>query len=107
VLKRRCVTYPNAIDTAELASRQLQVLDGSQIVQPSPRDRAAMNEVFATTPGSKTLKAADIRYLKDLLNKATWFGFEQRIAHELWTEVNGKEWHDTEVTQPPRNGKSS
>lgn len=65
-----------------------------------------MNEVLATTPGSKTLKAADIRYLKDLLSKATWFGFEQRTAYELWTEVNGKEWHDTEVTQPPRDGKS-
>jgi hypothetical protein len=84
----------------------MQVLDGSQIVRPSLRERAAISELLATTPRPKTLKDADIKYLNDLLNKATWFGFEQRIAHELWTEVNGKEWHDTEATQPPKAEKS-
>jgi len=58
--------------------------------------------LLATTPPPKTLNDADIKYLKNLLTKATWFGFEQRIAHELWTEVNGKEWYDSETTPPPK-----
>jgi hypothetical protein len=61
----------------------VQVLDGSQIVRPSLRERAAISELLATTPRPKTLKDADIKYLKNLLNKETWFGFEQRIAYEL------------------------
>ena len=84
-------------------SREGQVLEGSQIVRPSPRERAAISQLLTTTPRPKTLKDADIKYLKELLNKATWFGFERRIVHEAWTEVSGKEWHDTEVMQPPKN----
>jgi hypothetical protein len=75
-------------------------------VRPSLRERAAISELLATTPPPKTLKEADIKYLKNLLTKATWFGFEQRIAHELWTEANGKEWHDTVATPPPKAEKS-
>lgn len=73
------------------AARQVQVLDGSQFVRPSPRERVAISELLPTTSRPKPLKDADIKYLKDLLNKATWLGFEQRIVHELWTAVNGKE----------------
>jgi hypothetical protein len=88
------------------ASRQGQVLEGSQIVRPSPRERDAVSHLLTIKPRPKTFKDADIKYLKDLLNKAAWFGFERRIVHEMWTEVSGKEWHDTEVSQPPKNEKS-
>jgi hypothetical protein len=88
------------------ASRQGQVLEGSQMVRPSPRERDAVSQLLSAKPCPKTFKDADIKYLKDLLNKAAWFGFERRIVHEMWTEVSGKEWHDTEVSQPPKNEKS-
>jgi hypothetical protein len=88
------------------APRQGQVLEGSQIVRPSPRERDAVRQMLTTKPRSKTLKDADMKYLKDLLDKAAWFGFERRIVHEMWTEVNGKAWHDTEVSQPSKNEKS-
>ena len=44
-----------------------------------------------------------MKYLKNLLAKPAWVGFERRIVHEMWTEVSGKEWRDTEVSQPPKN----
>jgi hypothetical protein len=88
------------------APRQGQVLEGSQIVRPSPRERDAVIQLLTTKPRPKTLKDADMKYLKDLINKPAWFGFERRIVHEMWTEVSGKEWHDTEVSQPPKNEKS-
>jgi len=88
------------------APRQGQVLEGSQIVRPSPRERDAVSQLLTIKPRPKTLKDADMKYLKDLLDKPAWFGFERRIVHEMWTEVSGKEWHDTEVSQPPKNEKS-
>jgi hypothetical protein len=88
------------------ASRQGQVLEGSQMVRPSPRERDAVSQLLTAKPRPKTFKDADIKYLKDLLNKAAWVGFERRIVHEMWTEVSGKEWHDTEAFQPPKNEKS-
>ena len=88
------------------APRQGQVLEGSQIVRPSPRERDAVSQLLTTKPRPKTLKDADMKYLKDLLDKPAWFGFERRIVHEMWTEVSGKEWHDTEVSQPPKSEKS-
>ena len=88
------------------APRQGQVLEGSQIVRPSPRERVAVSQLLTTKPRPKTLKDADMKYLKDLLDKPAWFGFERRIVHEMWTEVSGKEWHDTEVSQPPKSEKS-
>lgn len=87
-------------------SRQRQVLEGAQLVRPSPRERDAVSQLLMTKPRPKTLKDADMKYLKGLLDKAAWVGFERRIVHEMWTEVNGKEWHDTEVSQSPRNEKS-
>ena len=88
------------------AARQGQLLEGSQIVRPSPRERDVVSKLLTTKPRPKTLKDADMKYLKNLLDKPAWFGFERRIVHEMWTEVSGKEWHDTEVSQPPKNEKS-
>lgn len=87
-------------------SRQGGPLEGSQMVRPSPKERAVVSQLLTTKPRPKTLNDADIKYLKDLLSKAAWFGFERRIVHEMWTEVSGKEWHDAEVTQPLKNEKS-
>ena len=87
-------------------SRKGQVLEGSQLVQPSPRERDALSQLLMAKPRPKTLKDADMKYLKGLLDKAAWFAFERRIVHEMWTEVSGKEWHDTEVPNPPRSKKS-
>ena len=39
----------------------------------------------ATNPRPKTLTDADIKYLKDLLDKAARLSFEQ-----IWTEVSGR-----------------
>ena len=88
------------------ASRQGKTLEGTQMVRPSPKERAVVSQMLTTRPRPKTLTDADIKYLKDLLNKAAWVGFERRIVHEMWTEVSGKEWHDTEVAQPPKNETS-
>lgn len=58
-------------------------------------------------PRPKTLTDADVKYLKDLRDKAAWLGFERRIVHEMWTEVSSKEWHDIEVSQPSKTEKLS
>jgi len=88
------------------ASRQGQLLEGSQTVRPSPRERDVVSQLLTAKPRPKTLKDADMKYLKNLLDKPAWFGFERRIVHEMWTEVSSKEWHDTDVSQPPQNEKS-
>ena len=82
------------------APRQGQVPEGSQIVRPSPRERDAVIQLLAIKPRPRTLKDADMKYLNDLRDKPAWFGFERRIVREMWTEVSGKEWPDTEVSQP-------
>ncbi|MGH7181281.1 MAG: hypothetical protein ACREJN_04795 [Nitrospiraceae bacterium] len=43
-----------------------------------------------TKPRPKTLTDADMKLLKELLIKPTWFSFEQRIVHDIWAEVSGK-----------------
>lgn len=78
------------------SSRQGEPPQGSQRVRPSQRELAAISEVLATRPRPKTLTDADIKYLKELLGKPAWYGFEQRIVHKVWAEVNGKEWSNTE-----------
>jgi hypothetical protein len=88
------------------ASRQGGILEGAQMVQPSPKERAVVSQMLTTKPRPKILNDADIEYLNDLLHKAAWYGFQRRIVHKLWTEVSGKEWHDTAVSQPPKNEKS-
>jgi hypothetical protein len=77
-------------------ARQGQSLPGVPVVRPSLRERDAISEVLTTKPRPKSLTDADIKYLKELRDKPTWFGFEQRIVHEIWAEVNGKEWSNTE-----------
>jgi hypothetical protein len=88
------------------ASRQGGPLEDAQMVQPSPKERAVVSQMLTTKPRPKTLKDADLKYLNDLRHKAAWYGFERRIVHKMWTEVSGKEWHDTEVLQPPKTEKS-
>ena len=88
------------------ASRQRGALEGAQMVQPSPKERAVVSQMLTTKPRPKTLKDADIKYLNDLLHKAAWYGFERRSVHKMWTEVSGKEWQDTEVAQPSKTEKS-
>ena len=88
------------------ASRQGQPLQDSQLVQPSPRERDAISQVLMTKPRPKTLTDADMKYLKELLNKPAWLGFERRIVHEIWREVSGKEWQKTEGPESPRNKTS-
>jgi len=87
-------------------SRQGGPLEDAQMVQPSPKERAVVSQMLTTKPRPKTLNDADLKYLTDLLHKAAWYGFERRIVHKMWTEVSGNEWHDTEVSQPPKNEKS-
>jgi len=79
------------------------LLQDSQIVRPSPKERLAITKLLATKPRPKTLNDADMRYLKELLDKSTWFGFERRIMREMWREVSGNEWRDTDLPQPPHD----
>jgi hypothetical protein len=71
-------------------------LEGSQMVRPSPKEREAIYQLLALKPRPKTLKDADAKYLRGLRDKASWFAFERRMVHEIWAEVNGREWRDTE-----------
>lgn len=88
------------------SARQGQPLQGSQRVRPSLRERDAISEVLTIKPRPKTLTGADIKYLKELRDKPAWFSFEQRIVHEIWAEVSGKEWRDTEGAASPRSKPS-
>lgn len=88
------------------SSRQGEPPQGSQRVRPSPKELAAISEVLATRPRPKTLTDADIKYLKELLGKPTWYGFEQRIVHEIWSEVSGKEWHHPDGADVQKNKTS-
>ena len=85
------------------APRKGPVIEGSQLVRPSPREREAIHQLLALKPRPKTLKDADVKYLQDLRNKATWFGLDQRMVHEIWAEVSGKEWRDMEELPLPRH----
>ena len=76
-------------------------------MRPSPREREAISQLLTAKPRPKTLKDADMKYLRDLLDKAAWFSFERQIVRDMWTEVSGKAWHETEVSQPPKNDISS
>ena len=97
---------PMQLTQMSQAPRKGPFLEGSQMVRPSPREREAIYQLLALKPRPKTLKDADMKYLKDLRDKAAWFGFEQRMVHEIWAEVSGKEWRDTEGAQHPKNETS-
>src|SRR5262249_25133285 len=92
------------MDRTELnqASRQGGAFQGAQLVRPSPREREAISEMLMTKPRPKALTDADMILLKELLNKPTWLGVEQRIVHDIWAEVSGKEWRN-EGTAHPKN----
>ena len=72
------------------------VLEDSQMVKPTQKEREAIHQLLSAKPRQKALKNADRKYLKGLLDKAAWVGFERRVVHEMWTEMSGKEWRDTE-----------
>jgi hypothetical protein len=76
--------------------RKGPVLEDSKVVKPTQKEREAIRQLLTTNPRQKTLKDADRKYLKGLLDKAAWGGFERRIVHEMWTEMSGREWRDTE-----------
>jgi hypothetical protein len=75
-------------------SRKNPVPEDSQMVKPTQKEREAIHQLLATKPRQKALPNADRKYLKGLLDKATWLGFERRIVHEMWTEMSGREWRD-------------
>jgi hypothetical protein len=87
---------PMQLAQTSQAPRKGSFLEGSQMVRPSPREREAIYQMLALKPHPKTLKDADMKYLQKLRDKGTWYGFEQRMVHEIWADVNGKEWRDTE-----------
>ncbi len=68
--------------------------EGAQMVRPSPKEREAVHQMLALKPRPKTLKDADMKFLQGLRDKASWFVLDQRMVHEIWAEVHGKEWND-------------
>ena len=78
------------------APRKGPFLEGSQMVRPSPREREAIYQLLALKPRPKTLKDADVKFLQGLRDKASWFVLDRQMVHEIWAEVNGKKWRDTE-----------
>ena len=76
--------------------RKNPFFDGAQMVRPSPKEREAVYQLLALKPRPKTLKDADMKFLQGLRDKASWFVLDQRMVHEIWAEVHGKEWGDTE-----------
>ena len=76
------------------APRKNPLFEGGQMVRPSPKEREAVHQLLALKPRPKTLKDADMKFLQGLRDKASWFVLDQRMVHEIWAEVHGKEWDD-------------
>ena len=74
--------------------RKNPFFEGGKMVRPSAKEREAVHQMLALKPRPKTLKAADMKFLQGLRDKASWFVLDQRMVHEIWSEVNGKEWDD-------------
>ena len=87
---------PMHLTQASQAPRKGGFFDGSQTVRPSPKEREAIYQLLALKPRPKTLKDADMKFLQGLRDKTSWSTFEHRGMHEIWADVNGKEWRDTE-----------
>ena len=87
---------PMQLAQANQMPRKSPALEELQMVKPTEKEREAIRQLLTTNPRQKTLKNADRKYLKGLLDKAAWVGFERRIVHEMWTEMSGREWRDTE-----------
>ena len=87
---------PMHLTQASQAPRKGPFLEGSQMVRPSPKEREAIYQLLALKPRPKTLKDADMKFLQGLRDKSSWFVIERRMVHEIWADVNGTEWRDTE-----------
>ena len=87
---------PMQLAQANQMPRKGLIPEDSQMVKPTQKEREAIHQLLATKPRQKALPNADRKYLKRLLDKATWLGFERRMVHEMWTEMSGREWRDTE-----------
>ena len=74
--------------------RKNPFLEGGQMVRPSAKEREAVHQMLALKLRPKTLKDADMKFLQGLRDKASWFVLDQRMVHEIWSEVLGKEWDD-------------
>ena len=85
---------PMQLTQASQSPRKGSFLESSQKVQPLPKEREAVHQMLALKPRPKTLKDADMKFLQGLRDKASWFVLDQRMVHEIWAEVNGKEWDD-------------
>ena len=85
---------PMQLSQLNQTPRKNPFLEGGQMVRPSPKEREIVHQMLALKPRPKTLKDADIRFLQGLRDKASWFVLDQRMVHEIWSEVNGKEWSD-------------
>jgi hypothetical protein len=85
---------PMQLSQLNQTPRKNPFLEGGQMVRPSPREREIVHQMLALKPRPKTLKDADIRFLQGLRDKASWFVLDQRMVHEIWSEVHGKEWSD-------------
>src|ERR1044072_6722872 len=82
--------HPIYLSQLNQTPRKNPFLEGGQIVRPSPKEREAVHQMLTLKPRPKTLKDADVRFLHELRDKGTWFAFDQRMMHEIWSEVNGK-----------------
>ena len=87
---------PMQLAQVDQSPRKGPVLEDSQMVKPTQKEREAIHQLLSAKPRQKTLKNADRKYLKGLLDKPAWIGFERRVVHEMWTEMSGREWRDTE-----------
>ena len=74
--------------------RKNPFFEGGQMVRPSPKEREAVYQMLALKPRPKALKDADMKFLHGLRDKASWFVLDQRMVHEIWAEVHGREWDD-------------
>ena len=85
---------PMQLTQLNQTTRKNPFFEGAQMVRPSPKEREAVHQMLALKPRPKTLKDADMKFLQGLRDKASWFVLDQRMVHEIWSEVNGKEWDD-------------
>ena len=83
-----------------------QVIEGSQNGRPSLRERDAVSQILLPNHAQDSEGCRYEVQFENLHDKPAWFGYERRIVHEMWTDLSGKQWHKTEVSQRSRNEKS-
>ena len=52
-------------------------MDEQKLFRPTPQEREAVSKLIDMKPRPKTFNEADIKYLKGLLDKTSWFGTVQ------------------------------